>query len=233
MTRHPIKRAIKRAIDIVVSATLLVALSPFLLLMAGLIWWQLGRPTLFRQHRIGLRERPFHIIKFRTMTREKDEHGRLLPDEERMHPFGCWIRSWSLDELPQLWNILCGRMSLVGPRPLVKEDLPYQRPDERIRHNMRPGVTGLAQVSGRNAVHWDDRFKLDRYYVENWNLWLDCTILLRTIPIVLKREGIQAEGHSTMPRLHVCRAGMNVIDSPYAANAKPLHAESSDKAYAV
>lgn len=214
MTHRPIQQTIKRVFDVVVSLASIVLLFPFLLALLLLIRWKLGGPALFRQQRIGLHEKPFHILKFRTMTDERDSQGRLLPDEERMHPLGDWIRSWSLDELPQLWNILWGKMSLVGPRPLVIEDLPHQLPDERIRHRVRPGVTGLAQIAGRNTVGWDERFRIDREYVENWSLWLDAKILWKTIPFVLRREGIRAEGHPTMPRLHAYRASAPKEQAP-------------------
>ncbi|MEN3001407.1 MAG: sugar transferase [Armatimonadota bacterium] len=192
-------RVTKRVLDILISATLLVVLSPLLGALALLVWRQMGRPILFRQLRPGLHGKPFFIYKFRTMTEERDAEGRLLPDSERLTPFGKWLRATSLDELPELFNVLKGEMSLVGPRPLLMEYLERYTPEQARRHEVKPGITGWAQIHGRNALSWDEKFKLDVWYVDNWSLWLDIKILWRTLWIVLRREGISAEGHATMP----------------------------------
>ncbi|MFW0778059.1 MAG: sugar transferase [Rickettsiales bacterium] len=192
--KKPAQTVIKRGIDIIVAASLLVMLFPLLLLLALLVRMTIGDPVIFRQQRVGYHDKPFYILKFRTMTNEKDEHGNLLPDEERRHGVGKWIRSWSLDELPQLWNILIGEMSLVGPRPLIEEDLCYESCNKRIRHTVRPGVTGLAQINGRKEVPWEAKLAMDNEYVENWNLWQDITILFHTLPIVVRREGVEHQG---------------------------------------
>lgn len=199
------QRAIKRLFDILVAASLLVLVSPLIVLLAVLVGMKLGSPIFFGQTRIGLNEQPFDMIKFRTMTDARDAAGQLLPDEMRLTAFGKWLRATSLDELPELWNILTGRMSLVGPRPLLPEYLPYYSEREKLRHRMRPGITGLAQVSGRNALSWNARLELDAQYVERFSLGLDLTILWRTVMVVLQREGISAEGHVTMQRLDVER----------------------------
>jgi lipopolysaccharide/colanic/teichoic acid biosynthesis glycosyltransferase len=193
--------ALKRGFDIALALLLLVMAVPVLLLLYLYIRTQLGAPVFFTQTRIGKGEREFQLIKFRSMTEAKEANGALLPDHLRLTAFGAWLRSTSLDELPELWNILKGDMSFVGPRPLLPEYLPYYRPGERIRHRMRPGITGLAQVNGRNATRWDARLAYDAQYVENFSLALDVRILWRTVGVVLKREGISAEGHATMRRL--------------------------------
>lgn len=195
----------KRAMDVVVAATLLALLCVPLLALAALVRIKLGSPIFFRQTRIGLHEKPFDLIKFRTMTNACDANGQLLADEIRLTPFGLWLRSTSLDELPELWNILAGRMSLVGPRPLLPEYLPYYRAEEKLRHTMRPGITGLAQVNGRNALSWDSRLAFDVDYVKKFSLALDAQILWRTVKVVLQRDGISAEGQATMQRLDVER----------------------------
>ena len=190
-------RACKRALDILVSATLLVALSPVLLVVALLVWAKLGRPILFRQVRPGLGGRPFTLVKFRTMLDTRDDQGNLLPSEQRMTPFGARLRSTSLDELPELWNVLRGDMSLVGPRPLLMKYLERYSPEQFRRHAMRPGLTGWAQVNGRNAITWEERFRLDLYYVDHWSLGLDLRVLWQTIRAVARREGItHAEGEN-------------------------------------
>ena len=190
--------ALKRLLDIAVAATLLLLVSPLLLTLALVIRLRLGTPIFFRQERIGKGERAFSILKFRTMTDARDAAGTLLPDEIRLTPLGAWLRATSLDELPELWNILRGDMSLVGPRPLLPRYLPYYTAREATRHRMRPGITGLAQVNGRNALSWDARLALDADYVERFSLWLDLAILWQTVRVVLAREGITAEGHVTM-----------------------------------
>ena len=160
----------------------------------------MGRPVLFRQIRPGLNARPFQLIKFRTMTDERDGDGRLRPDAERLPAFGQFLRSTSLDELPELWNVIKGGMSLVGPRPLLMEYLELYNDEQARRHEVRPGITGWAQVNGRNALTWEDKFKLDIWYVDHQSLWLDIRILLMTLAKVLRREGVSHAGHATMEK---------------------------------
>lgn len=187
----------KRIIDILGSAVGLVLSAPLQAIIAGLVRQKLGRPVLFRQTRPGMHAQPFELIKFRTMTDGRDETGRPLNDEERMTSFGALLRSTSLDELPELWNVLRGDMSLVGPRPLLTEYLPHYSARQARRHEVRPGLTGWAQVNGRNAPDWEERLEMDVWYVENRSLGLDLGILLRTVGAVLRRSGISAEGHAT------------------------------------
>lgn len=201
------QHAIKRLIDLLAASVLLLLASPLLLVLFVLVRVKLGAPVLFRQRRIGLNEHPFDLIKFRTMTDARDASGNLLPDEARLTPFGSWLRATSLDELPELWNIVTGRMSLVGPRPLLPEYLPYYTTEEKTRHQVRPGITGWAQVNGRNALGWNERLALDADYVRRFSLWLDIEILWRTVMVVLQRDGISAEGHATMQRLDDARKG--------------------------
>lgn len=191
---------IKRAVDIFGAGLGLVVLSPLLLYFAWRVRRELGSPVLFRQTRPGLHGKPFELVKFRTMTDARGADGELLPDAERLTPFGRWLRSTSLDELPELWNVLKGDMSLVGPRPLRMEYLPLYTPEQARRHEVRPGITGWAQVNGRNAVSWEERFERDVWYVDNQSLWLYLRILARTVRAVLIREGISAPGEATMPR---------------------------------
>jgi len=186
--------------DVVVSAVALTVLAPVMGLTALAVWRTMGRPVLFRQARPGLHGKPFVMYKFRTMRDLRDAEGKLLPDEARLTPFGRWLRSTSLDELPELLNVLRGEMSLVGPRPLLMEYLDRYTPEQARRHEVKPGITGWAQIHGRNNLSWDERFKLDVWYVDNWSLWLDVKILWRTLWMVLRREGISAQGHATMPR---------------------------------
>ena len=190
---------IKRSIDIVITAaaTLLLA-SPVLLLVAIAVRVNLGSPVLFRQQRPGLHKRPFTMVKFRTMRDAIGRDGRPLPDVDRLTPFGTLLRSTSLDELPELWNVLRGDMSLVGPRPLLMEYLDRYTPEQARRHEVRPGVTGWAQVHGRNALSWDERFRHDVWYVEHQSLTLDLQILMRTLTMVLRRTGVSAKGEATM-----------------------------------
>jgi len=190
---------LKRVFDIVVSAVALTVLAPVMGLIALLVWRTMGRPVLFRQARPGLHGKPFVMYKFRTMRDLRDAEGNLLPDEARLTPFGRWLRTTSLDELPELVNVLRGEMSLVGPRPLLMEYLERYTPEQARRHEVKPGITGWAQIHGRNNLSWDERFKLDVWYVDNWSLWLDVKILWRTLWMVLRREGISAQGHATMP----------------------------------
>ncbi|OYQ39035.1 sugar transferase [Rhodoferax sp. TH121] len=190
----------KRSMDVLVAGMALLLLALPLLVLASLVRVRLGSPVLFRQVRPGLHGRPFMMVKFRTMTDERGADGELLPDALRLTPFGRFLRASSLDELPELWNVLRGEMSLVGPRPLLMEYLPLYSPDQARRHEVRPGITGWAQINGRNAVSWDQRFQLDAWYVDHQSLWLDVKILWLTVRKVLIREGINAQGDATMPR---------------------------------
>lgn len=190
----------KRLFDLAASALALLLLSPLLLAVAIGIWARLGRPILFRQVRPGLNGRPFTLLKFRTMRDAAGPDGSPLPDCERLTPFGRTLRSWSLDELPELWNVIRGEMSLVGPRPLLLEYLPLYSADQARRHDVRPGITGWAQVNGRNALCWDDKFALDLWYVDHQGLLLDFKVLALTLRNVLARHGIHAENEATMPK---------------------------------
>lgn len=191
---------LKRLIDITASSAALVALSPVLAVTAYKVKKDLGSPVLFKQTRPGLNGKPFEMIKFRTMKDAADKDGNLLPDSERLTPFGQKLRSTSIDELPELWNVLKGDMSLVGPRPLLMEYLPLYNSEQARRHNVRPGVTGYAQVNGRNAISWEQKFALDTWYVDNQSLWLDFKILAKTVKQVLIKDGISAEGEATMSK---------------------------------
>ena len=191
---------LKRALDILGSAFGLIVFSPILIVISLMICREMGSPVLFRQTRPGLHGKPFQMIKFRTMRNALDDKGRPLPDAERLTTLGRLLRSSSLDELPELWNVLKGDMSIVGPRPLLMEYLPLYSPEQARRHEVRPGVTGWAQVNGRNAISWDEKFALDVWYVDNWGLWLDLKIIWLTIRKVIKREGISAAGDATMPK---------------------------------
>lgn len=181
---------LKRLFDILASAFGLLLLSPVLLIVAWQVRRNLGAPVFFRQTRPGLNGKPFQMVKFRTMRDAFDEDGKPLPDSERITPFGRFLRSTSLDELPELWNVLKGDMSLVGPRPLLMEYMDYYTEEEMLRHTVRPGVTGLAQVTGRNATTWNDRLAYDIQYVKTQTLWLDIKIIFKTIHQVFKREGV-------------------------------------------
>lgn len=190
----------KRLFDVVVSACALLVLALPLLVVIWMVRRKLGSPVFFTQVRPGMHGKPFKMVKFRSMTSERGTDGELLPDAERLTPFGRFLRSTSLDELPELWNVLKGDMSLVGPRPLLMEYLPLYSPEQARRHEVRPGITGWAQVNGRNAISWEDKFKLDVWYVDHCSLWLDIKILWLTVKKVLVREGISAAGEATMPR---------------------------------
>lgn len=190
-------RLCKRLIDIAVSATLLLVILPVLLIIALVVRVRLGSPVLFTQVRPGLDGHPFRMIKFRTMTDARDAHGQLLPDDERLTAFGKFLRSSSLDELPELWNVLAGEMSLVGPRPLLMEYLPLYSKEQARRHEMRPGITGWAQVNGRNALTWDQKFQYDVWYIDHASLWLDLRITVRTLRAVVSRRGINSAGSVT------------------------------------
>ncbi len=189
----------KRIFDVLISATALTILLPVVGLVAIVIRLKLGSPVLFRQWRPGLGAKPFRMVKFRTMRDAAGPDGKPLPDAERLTAFGRFLRATSLDELPGLWNVLTGEMSLVGPRPLLMDYLPLYSPQQARRHEVRPGITGWAQVNGRNALSWEDKFKLDVWYVDNRSLLLDLKILVMTIGKVFARDGISNDGHSTMP----------------------------------
>jgi lipopolysaccharide/colanic/teichoic acid biosynthesis glycosyltransferase len=191
---------IKRFFDVFASSLGLLLLFPVIAIVAWQIRRKLGSPILFRQVRPGLNGKPFEMIKFRTMRDAVDAAGKPLPDSERMTPFGSFLRSSSLDELPELWNVLKGDMSLVGPRPLLMEYLPLYNSEQYRRHEARPGVTGWAQINGRNALSWDEKFKLDVWYVDNRSLWLDLKIIFLTVKKVVVRDGISAEGEATMTK---------------------------------
>ncbi|MCF0248597.1 MAG: sugar transferase [Synergistes sp.] len=191
---------IKRAADVIFAAAGLLLLSPVLLLTAHKISKEMGRPVFYNRLRAGKDGRPFKLYKFRTMTDAKDKEGNLLPDAERLTPIGIKIRSSSLDELPQLINVLKGEMSIVGPRPLLLDYIPLYNAEQKRRLDVPQGITGWAQIHGRNAVTWEERFKNDVWYVDNRSLWLDLKIILMTIGKVIKREGISAEGEATMTR---------------------------------
>lgn len=191
---------IKRSFDLLTASILLVLLTPLLAIVAIAVRLALGSPVLFRQMRPGLGGRPFVLVKFRTMRDAVDADGRPLDDAQRLTTFGQFLRATSIDELPELWNVVCGHMSLVGPRPLLMEYLPRYSATERRRHEVRPGITGWAQVNGRNAISWTERFAQDVWYVENQSLRLDLLILARTVRQVWVAEGIAQPGHATMPR---------------------------------
>ena len=187
----------KRLFDLILTTFGLVILSPILALAALLVWTKHGSPILFRQKRPGYHGKPFKVYKFRTMTDRRDVQGDLLPDAERLTQLGQALRATSLDELPELVNVLRGEMSLVGPRPLLMQYLERYTPEQARRHEVLPGITGWAQVNGRNALAWEDKFRLDVWYVDHWSLWLDAKILLLTVWKALKREGISQPGHAT------------------------------------
>lgn len=187
----------KRLMDVMLSVLLLAILLPFLLILALMIRLFLGSPVLFKQTRPGLRGEPFMLYKFRTMTDRRDKNGDLLPDAERLTPLGRWLRSTSLDELPELFNVLRGDMSLVGPRPLLMEYLPLYSPHQARRHEVLPGITGWAQINGRNAISWEEKFDLDVWYVDHRDLLLDLKILIMTAVTALRREGINQPGAAT------------------------------------
>jgi lipopolysaccharide/colanic/teichoic acid biosynthesis glycosyltransferase len=188
---------IKRLFDIISSAAGLIAISPLLVVLAVLVRLKLGSPILFRQQRPGLGGKAFVIYKFHTMTDQRDTSGNLLPDEQRLPAFGRFLRSTSFDELPELFNVLKGDMSIVGPRPLMMKYLDRYSPQQARRHEVKPGITGWAQINGRNAISWEDKFKFDVWYVDNWTFWLDMKIILKSIWMVIAREGITQQGRAT------------------------------------
>lgn len=189
----------KRVLDLVLVVPALILLLLLYGVVALVVLWDMSRPVLFRQRRPGLGGAPFQLVKFRTMSEARDAKGRLLPDDLRLSRFGRAIRRWSLDELPALWNVLRGDMSVVGPRPLLMQYLDRYTPEQARRHEVKPGITGWAQVKGRNALTWEDKFKLDVWYVDHCSLALDLKILAMTVWKVVTREGISAGGHATMP----------------------------------
>jgi lipopolysaccharide/colanic/teichoic acid biosynthesis glycosyltransferase len=189
---------IKRTLDVLFALIAIAVLSPLLLVIALAVRWNIGSPILYVQQRPGLHEAAFSLLKFRTMRDENDVNGNALPDADRLTQLGRLLRSWSLDELPELWNVARGDMSLVGPRPLLMQYLPLYNPFQHRRHDVRPGITGWAQVNGRNAIGWEERFQMDVWYVENRNLWLDLKILFLTVVRVIQRKGISADGEATM-----------------------------------
>ncbi|UIZ99535.1 sugar transferase [Acinetobacter johnsonii] len=191
---------LKRLLDIIIASIALILLSPLYAFVAYKVKKNLGSPVLFRQVRPGLHGKPFEMIKFRTMKDAMDEQGNLLPDSERLTPFGKMLRSTSLDEMPELWNVIKGDMSIVGPRPLLMEYLPLYSPEQAKRHDVRPGMTGHAQVNGRNAISWEQKFKLDTWYVENQSTVLDFKIMLKTVQKVIAKDDISAEGEATMTK---------------------------------
>lgn len=190
----------KRLLDLFVASLALLVLWPIIALISALVWLQLGHPIMFRQIRPGYKGEPFLMRKFRTMHNTYDQNGDLLPDTDRLGRFGRFLRGSSLDELPQLWSVLRGDMSLVGPRPLLMEYLSLYTTDQKRRHETKPGITGWAQIHGRNAVSWEERFKLDVWYVDNQSFWLDIKILFLTAYVVLTRKGISARGEATMTK---------------------------------
>ena len=191
---------LKRLLDIIIAAIALILLSPLYAFVAYKVKKNLGSPVLFRQVRPGLHGKPFEMIKFRTMRDALDAQGNPLPDSERLTPFGKMLRSSSLDEMPELWNVIKGDMSIVGPRPLLTEYLPLYNTEQAKRHNVRPGMTGHAQVNGRNAIGWEEKFKLDTWYVKNQSTRLDFKIMFKTVHKVLAKDDISAEGEATMTR---------------------------------
>lgn len=191
---------LKRLLDIIIASTALILLSPLYAFVAYKVKKNLGSPVLFRQVRPGLHGKPFEMIKFRTMKDAVDANGQPLPDSERLTAFGKMLRSTSLDEMPELWNVLKGDMSIVGPRPLLTEYLPLYNEEQAKRHNVRPGMTGHAQVNGRNAIGWEEKFKLDTWYVEHQSTLLDFKIMFKTVHKVLAKDDISAEGEATMTR---------------------------------
>jgi lipopolysaccharide/colanic/teichoic acid biosynthesis glycosyltransferase len=200
MKQAGIPLLVKRVVDRSVALGVLVAATPVLGIAAVAVRIGMGRPVLFTQSRPGLHGRPFRIYKMRTMSDARDANGQPRPDAERLTPLGKLLRATSIDELPQLWNVLRGELSLVGPRPLMTEYLPYYAPDQARRHDVVPGITGWAQVHGRNSISWEEKLALDVWYVDHWSPWLDLRILAKTAYSVIRREGIAPAGHATMPR---------------------------------
>ena len=199
---QPIQFFIKRAFDMIISFLGLIILSPLFLVLALLVRVNLGAPVFFRQERPGLHEKIFRLYKFRSMRDAVDKSGNELPDEQRLSKFGSLLRASSLDELPELFNVLKGDMSLVGPRPLLVKYIPLYSPEQHRRHDVLPGITGWAQIHGRNAISWEEKFRLDVWYVDHWSLWLDLKILFMTVKKVFIHEGISAENQATTEEFH-------------------------------
>jgi len=187
----------KRTFDLIFASGGLILISPILLIISILVWIKIGDPIFFKQKRPGYKEKPFWIYKFRTMSEKRDKHGNLLPDKNRITSFGKFLRTFSLDELPEMLNIIRGEMSFVGPRPLLMEYLDRYSETQRKRHEALPGITGWAQINGRNILTWEDKFRFDIWYIDNWSFWLDIKILVITFWKVIKREGISQPGHAT------------------------------------
>lgn len=215
MSGSPITRATKRAMDLAAACVGLVMLAPVLCAVAAVVRVHLGHPVLFRQMRPGLRGRPFELVKFRTMRDATDVHGRAVPDSERLTNVGAFLRRASLDELPELWNVIRGDMSLVGPRPLLMEYLPLYTPEQARRHDVRPGITGWAQVQGRNALSWEEKFELDTWYVDHQSLRLDLKIMAMTVQRVVGRRGVGDDGDAFLPRF----AGSEPVSDPMTGDA--------------
>ena len=188
----------KGCVDRLAASFAIILLFPLLLVVAVLVRWRLGAPVMFRQQRPGQYGQPFWLLKFRTMTNARDPRGDLLPDAQRLTPLGRWLRATSIDELPELFNILHGEMSFIGPRPLLMQYLPIYSPEQARRHDVKPGFSGWAQINGRNAISWEEKFRLDVWYVDHQSFWLDLRIFLLTIWKVIRREGINAAGEATM-----------------------------------
>lgn len=204
------RTTVKRLVDILGALVGLIILSPVMLVVAVVVYVSMGPPVLFRQERAGLNGRPFTLYKFRTMLDLRDKHGNLLPDEKRLTPVGRFLRNWSLDELPQFWNVLKGDMSLVGPRALLMEYLPFYTEREKLRHSVKPGITGWAQINGRNLLSWNERLEMDVWYVENWSILLDIKILFLTVIAVLNKKGLIVNPRSVMLDLDEERSQINV-----------------------
>jgi lipopolysaccharide/colanic/teichoic acid biosynthesis glycosyltransferase len=207
MTQSGWRFLVKTAVDRAAGLVGLVVAAPVLVGAAVAVKATMGSPVLFRQRRPGRGERVFDIVKFRTMREATDERGNPLSDAERLTPVGRWLRATSVDELPQLWNVVRGELSLVGPRPLLVRYLPRYSPEQRRRHEVMPGITGWAQIHGRNAISWEEKFALDVWYVDHWSLALDARILIETVGRVLKRDGVSSDGHATMPEFEGTPAG--------------------------
>jgi undecaprenyl phosphate N,N'-diacetylbacillosamine 1-phosphate transferase len=207
------EKFIKRLLDLLIALTALIVLLPILVTVALFVRSKLGSPVLFKQDRPGLNEKIFRIYKFRTMTDKRDENGELLSDSERLTGFGKFLRSASLDELPELWNIIRGDMAIIGPRPLLARYLPYYTEDEKIRHTVRPGLSGLAQINGRNTLEWNSRLALDIEYVNKVSFILDLRIIIKTICKAIKREGVSIVDHASFPDLDVERSRSNGIQN--------------------
>jgi len=213
-----LKILIKRGMDVLVASAGLIFLSPLIALTAAVIRCNMGRPILFRQVRPGKNAKPFTLLKFRTMQDQFDASGKLLPDAQRLTNLGKWMRASSLDELPQLWNVLRGDLSLVGPRPLLLQYLQRYSPEQARRHEVKPGITGWAQVNGRNAIRWEEKFRLDVWYVDHWSLWVDIRILWMTLWQALRREGISSADHVTMPEFLGSAGAQNLPGSSASAH---------------